>query len=227
MGTNVSMPTISEDTEGDINKSKITKVFRQTLAETLPVIITEQQFMERYFFKNASDSESAIERILNAMFGGLEAPFFALIDRADSLNNFHTLEMLIISERVLHSYRDYSHFLASLLSKLHTKLTLNWTKFITQEIGWIKSQKISIKQAGILVPMQKFPAFCNEMYKVVTFGDEKSKELTDVSLLIPTTQNQKEEEKKVDDDDDEKKKKKKKKRSEGEEKKKKKKKKKK
>merc|ERR1712176_921724 len=146
--------------------------------------------MERYFFDNVSadhadQNEKQIDKILDAMFKGLEAQFIAIIDKADSLNNFHTLEMLIISERVLHSYRDYNHFLASLLSKLHTKLTLNWTKFITQEIQWIKSQKISIKQAGILEPMQKFPAFCNEMYKVVTFGDEKSKQLTDVDALVP------------------------------------------
>merc|ERR1719249_413802 len=93
--------------------------------------------------------------------------------------------MLVISERVLHSYRDFSPFMAALLSKLHTKLTLNWNGFISTESAWISSQKLSIKQAGILVPMQKFPAFCNEMYKVVTFGDEKSKEITDVDALVP------------------------------------------
>jgi len=34
--------------------------------------------------------------------------------------------------------------------------------------------------------MEKFPAFCNEMYKVVNFGDDKSKEITDINTLIPS-----------------------------------------
>ena len=114
-----------------------------------------------------------------------EQQLLGLIDKADSMNKFNTLEMLIISERVLHTFRDYNAFMASLLSKLHTKLTLNWNAYITQEIEWVRSQKMSIKQAGILVPMQKFPAFCNEMYKVVTFGDEKSKEITDIDAMMP------------------------------------------
>ena len=180
-----SMPTINEDID-DETKNKITKVYRQCLSETLPVIIIEQQFMEKYFFDNKMEKyQNDIERILQSMFKDLESSFIQVIDKADSMNKFNTLEMLIISERALHSYRDYSKFLSSLLTKLHTKLTLNWNKFISQEIDWIKSQKISIKQAGILLPIEKYPAFCNEMYKVVTFGDEKSKEITDIDRLIP------------------------------------------
>ena len=179
------MGTIREDIDNE-QKDKITKIYRQCLAEMVPIILVEQQFMEHYLFSSDPKAyRSDVDRMLQSMFGHLEQQLLALIEKADSMNKFNTLEMLIISERVLHTFRDYNAFMASLLSTLHTKLTLNWNAFISQEIEWVKSQKMSIKQAGILVPMQKFPAFCNEMYKVVTFGDEKSKEITDVDALVP------------------------------------------
>eukprot|EP01084_Bolivina_argentea_P255533 429819_1 len=170
------------------NSHKITYIYKQCLSEIIPIIIVEQQIMEKYLFYNinSKDCVNNIDIILESMFGCLENEFGELIDVADSINCFNTLEMLIISERSMHTYGNgkYNSFLGCLLTKLYEKLVLNWNRFVSQEINWIKSQEINIKKAGVLLPMQKLPAFCNEMLRAISFGHIKSNEFTNMDKLL-------------------------------------------
>ena len=63
--------TIREDIDNE-QKDKITKIYRQCLAEIVPIVLVEQQFMEHYLFSSdVKGYRDDVDRMLQSMFGHL------------------------------------------------------------------------------------------------------------------------------------------------------------
>ena len=122
------------------------------------------------------------EKMIKSMFNQLLSEFSELIDRADRMDKFNTLHMLIVTERTLHTYQLESDFLASFLTQLQQKLAMLWNKFISNQVDWIQSNEKKVKQAGVLVPFQKFPPFCYQMYQIIITANRSVKSLLYLDL---------------------------------------------
>ncbi|ETO22975.1 hypothetical protein RFI_14210 [Reticulomyxa filosa] len=97
---------------------------------------------------------------------------------ANQMDNFNTLHMLIITDSAVHVFRHQSEFVASFLTNLQRQLAISWGQFVGRECKWITESTTTVKQAGVLPPIGKFPAFCNEMFKIKKTAEEQAVEIT-------------------------------------------------
>jgi len=110
--------------------------------------------------KEKQDEIALEENMLSNIFGNctlLVDEFTAMLQKTDKQNHFNVLTLLVMTEHILRR-QNLSNVIFP-LTRIQGDIQISLNNFIESEQAWIRSSRPGIKQAGVLLPMQKFPSF--------------------------------------------------------------------
>jgi len=110
--------------------------------------------------KEKDDDIAVEESMLSNIFGNctlLVDEFTLMLQKTDRQNHFNVLTLLVMTEHILRR-QNLSNVIFP-LTRIQGDIQITLNNFIESEQAWIQSSRPAIKQAGVLLPMQKFPSF--------------------------------------------------------------------
>ena len=85
--------------------------------------------------------------------------------------DLEVLAMVVDVEAVIHANKDRSEFVVSTLTHprhgLQLKLRLLFNAYVQAQIDWIGNVHANTRQAGVLLPLRKFPSFVDASYAAI------------------------------------------------------------
>ncbi|EFA76750.1 exocyst complex subunit 1 [Heterostelium album PN500] len=127
--------------------------------------------------------ENPLDHILSEMFDCVAPELKEMVEKADQINPFYLLTMLIDTEQFISSHTTlgptYSSFIIKTLSEVQKTMKSLFNKFIDLQSDSIKSAQPSLKKCGVLSHFKHFPIFVNSLEKY-----RSNVEMESVSSLI-------------------------------------------
>eukprot|EP01132_Coremiostelium_polycephalum_P001407 gene1407-1776_t len=126
----------------------------------------------------SSITENHLDTILSEMFEGVVPELKELAEKADHLNPFYLLTMLIDTEQFIASHTElgdeYSSYIIKILSEVQKTMKTLFNKFIDLQVESIKSTQTSLKRCGVLPHFKNFHVFVNSLEKYRSKNEEES-----------------------------------------------------
>ncbi|GAM24258.1 hypothetical protein SAMD00019534_074330 [Acytostelium subglobosum LB1] len=122
--------------------------------------------------------DNPLNYILTEMFECAIPELKELVEKADQINPFYLLTMLIDTEQFISSHSvlgsSYSSFIVKILSDVQKTMKSLFNKFIDLQVDSIKSTQPALKRCGVLPHFKHFPIFVTSLEKYRTSADIES-----------------------------------------------------
>ncbi|KAK5580858.1 hypothetical protein RB653_000882 [Dictyostelium firmibasis] len=113
--------------------------------------------------------DAPLDLILSEMFDGVVPELRDMVEKADQVNPFYHLTMLLETELYIdaHSYKDADHssYFVKMLAEVQKTMKTLFNKFLDVQVEAIKSTQTSLKRCGVLAHFKNFHIFVKELQK--------------------------------------------------------------
>ncbi|KAM9960074.1 hypothetical protein ACTFIW_007307 [Dictyostelium discoideum] len=125
--------------------------------------------------------DAPLDLILSAMFNGVVPELINMVEKADQVNPFYLLTMLLKTELYIdaHSRKngDHSSYFVKILAEVQKSIKTLFNKFLEVQVEAIKSTQTSLKRCGVLAHFRNFHIFVKELQKYKSESDTGSSTL--------------------------------------------------
>ncbi|KAM9978286.1 hypothetical protein ACTFIY_012050 [Dictyostelium cf. discoideum] len=125
--------------------------------------------------------DAPLDLILSAMFNGVVPELINMVEKADQVNPFYLLTMLLETELYIdaHSRKDSHHssYFVKILAEVQKSIKTLFNKFLEVQVEAIKSTQTSLKRCGVLPHFRNFHIFVKELQKYKSESDTGSSTL--------------------------------------------------